>query len=70
MINLRKSYEVVAYTYDADEHCLDCTAKRFGFGFSEVHAFDTEGNPVHPVFLDQTVGDTFHCGTCREIYYY
>ena len=66
MQHLRKTYEVVAYTYDADEHCLACTVKRFG-DFSEVHAFDSEGNPVYPVFLDCAEGDTFYCGTCHEV---
>ena len=65
MIHLRKSYEVVAYTYEADKHCLACASRAFGSG--EIHASDSEGNPVNPVFLDQAEGDTFPCGTCHEI---
>ena len=64
MIHLRKSSDVVAYTYEADEHCLPCAARAFGPG--EIHAFDSEGNAVYPVFLDQAEGETFACGTCHE----
>lgn len=59
----RRSYEVVAYTYEAGEHCLACTAERFGEG--EVHAFDSEGNAVYPVFLDQTYEPSFYCDSCQ-----
>jgi hypothetical protein len=64
MMTLRKSATVVAYTYEAGEHCLDCAAGRFGLG--EIHAFDSEGNAVYPVFLDQTAGDSFTCDTCFQ----
>ena len=69
----RKSYEVVAYTYEADEHCLDCARKAWSdqiLDDGDIYATDSEGNPVHPVFLDQTTEETFACGTCRELVTY
>ena len=44
--------KVMAYTYDADYHCIDCTHLRFEG--NEEDWVDLEGNPVHPVFdLDE-----------------
>ena len=53
--------DIVAYTYEADVHCLDCARARFvgvtmaaGEELDEhgiaLSATDNEGNPVHPVF--------------------
>lgn len=47
-----KSYDVIAYTFEADLHCVDCTIKRFG-GLPEFGALDSEGNEPQPVFADQ-----------------
>ncbi len=55
---------VIAYTYEADFHCIDCTLKRAGeHGFCidstkpgtdengvPEGAIDSEGNPIYPVF--------------------
>jgi hypothetical protein len=51
---------VIAYTYDADYHCIDCTKKyvRNNEPPESVQAVldgeeeysDSEGNPIHPVF--------------------
>ncbi len=55
---------IIAYTYEADFHCHDCTLARAqagGFVFNSanmdldehgirVEATDNEGNLIHPVF--------------------
>lgn len=71
---------VVAYTYEADVHCVACTKERFGkhklaHKPSAPHDYDEhgidykqedgEGNLIHPVFsTDET--DFTHCGDCHE----
>lgn len=64
----RKSYEVVAWTYDADMHCVGCTLNAFPALRSIVndYAVDSEGNDVTPVFLDQ-IDDVYTCGTCHGV---
>lgn len=55
----RKTYEIVAWTYEADIHCLDCAEERFGPPLRisgsgrELEGIDSEGNQISPVFLDQ-----------------
>jgi len=63
----RKTYEIVGYAYDADWHCVDCTAARFGRAVYELNfeAEDSEGNPVHPILLGDLEGDEV-CGDCLE----
>ena len=71
---------VVAYTYEADVHCIHCTRQRFGkhklaHKPSAPHDYDEhgldykqedrEGNLIHPVF-DIDPNEHSHCGTCRE----
>ena len=55
---------IIAYTFEADNHCVDCTSKRFqymdfylnppaeGCDANGLHEYqvDSEGNLVHPVF--------------------
>jgi hypothetical protein len=56
---------VIAYTYEADHHCLDCTVERFQYDKQDwtdwnftaidengiyIGQKDKEGNSVHPVF--------------------
>lgn len=55
-------FDVLAYAYDADVHCLDCTGERFG---NPEHAVDSEGNEPTPLFAGQSDRE-LHCGTCRE----
>ena len=70
-MSYRKSFEVVGYAYDADLHCLDCTEKRFGvegeesFGVYGEETKDSEGNSIHPIFLDSLQGGEV-CGDCLE----
>ena len=67
------SVELVAYTYEADYHCLDCTFARFTDGdYLEwltgeqvvEQWIDNEGNPVHPVFDTDEYDTPLVCGTC------
>lgn len=68
---------IIAYTYEADFHCYDCTLDRFGIGGDiPDNAKDNEGNSVHPVFsTDETParlstedgGYDVTCGDCHCI---
>lgn len=64
---------IVAYTYEADVHCVFCTHCRFGQHIRfprdangiPLDSADREGNPVHPVFSTDERGDSLtHCGDC------
>jgi hypothetical protein len=37
---------IIAYTFEADYHCLDCTETRF----PDMEGTDSEGNSIHPLF--------------------
>jgi hypothetical protein len=71
---LMKAWKVVAYTYEADVHCVECAGDRF---FVIKHGMveddradlpeDSEGNTVQPVFASQVEGSMM-CGDCeREV---
>jgi len=55
-----KAWSIIAYTYDADYHCIHCTIKQFRQNAEwsidvDEHGIrqeieDSEGNYVHPVF--------------------
>jgi hypothetical protein len=82
---MRKSFEVVGYTYNADTHCVNCTLEyvcetnpkmaddighhmHLGIMVADEdgHVFyDSEGNEVYPIFLDQVNEDDV-CGDCGE----
>ena len=58
---------IVAYTYEADIHCVNCPQQRFG---DDVHddvntPVDREGNPVHPVFITDEITIN-HCNACSD----
>lgn len=65
---------VIGYAYDADLHCVECTEKRFGADALEADASglaeltDSEGNPLHPIFLwDENLDESACCcGDCSE----
>jgi hypothetical protein len=71
-IPLRKTYEIVGWTYEADLHCNECAEERFGppervsGSGRELHGVDNEGNEIHPIFLDQLeeFETTPVCGDC------
>ena len=66
----------IAYTYEADTHCLRCTFARFGsdeLGFPPEDARDREGNEIHPVApwdewwqTDEYPYKMLGCGTCGD----
>ena len=70
---------IIAYTYEADVHCIDCTNKRFGATPTYRIHRDNEGNLVHPVFstdewqeldegfLAENPTQYLVCGDCHEI---
>lgn len=70
---------IIAYTYEADVHCIDCTRECADVGLlkrvpplrldTDEHGIafdliDREGNPVHPVFSTDE-HDFTHCGDCH-----
>ena len=66
---------VIAYTYEADVHCVPCATSRFvaepGDLVTGSHispeARDSEGNPVHPVFSTDENPDGLTCGDCLTV---
>jgi len=70
------AYDVLAYAYDAAEHCPSCARARFGTnerGFVPEDATDSEGNHVHPLFAYDEWYDTYYlefqtltCDTCGD----
>lgn len=58
-----KTYSIIGYTYDADVYCTDCAHED---RMDKDGAEDSEGNPVHPIFISDasdTVG--YSCGKCH-----
>lgn len=51
----RKSYEIVAYTFDGDIYCLECAEDLRPTDYVELN----------PVFLDM-IESPETCGTCGE----
>jgi len=70
---------IIAYTYEADAHCIDCTDKRFGTTYPLDNQVDNEGNFVHPLYcidewfeldaghVEENPIQYLACGTCHEI---
>ena len=67
------SFEIIAYTYEADCHCLECTRKRFGSetnsSYEQQGITDNEGNNIHPIFAGDEIRSGTACGDCFEIIY-
>ena len=66
--------KIIAYTYDADVHCVCCTQMRFAEARRDwsadehnipYEAQDSDGNNIHPVFSTDEDNYT-HCGTCDD----
>jgi hypothetical protein len=62
---------IIAWTYEADTHCVDCAYERFGDTLGAVDALDREGNEPQPVFSGDEWWEpsdpycqTLHCGDC------
>ena len=70
---------IIAYTYEADTHCIDCTNKRFGATPTYRIHRDNEGNLIDVVlsidewqeldegFLAENPTQYLVCGDCHEI---
>jgi len=62
------AFRIVAYTYEADIHCVDHAESRFGMQEGKYwvreSATDSEGNRVHPVFTSDHDGDNL--ATCGD----
>ena len=75
--------QIVAYTFEADIHCPDCTAERAAVGLLtrepplrqpvDEHGLtadlvDREGNPIRPVFSTDAFGAVVpHCSECGAL---
>lgn len=71
-------HDPIAYTFEADYHCPDCTLERFGRDsrgdIAGEGAEDAEGNPIGAVFPwdewfepTESGPQTLACGTCGEV---
>ncbi len=62
------SVRILGYDYEADHHCVDCAEDRFPLEeqgrWIDEDAVDAEGNPVHPIFSTDEVGEDEVCGDC------
>lgn len=62
--------QVIAYAYDADHHCLDCTLDSFP-GFNEGNSDeyrDSEGNEIHPLFdTDEWYANDIYEGNSKAV---
>ena len=58
---------IIAYTYEADIQCPNCTRNRFGDAVDDDlnPPVDQEGNPIHPVFMTDEI-DINNCGICGD----
>ena len=72
--------KTIAYTYEADVHCIKCTHKTFGEIFSKMSQLsdyflpdDREGNRIQALFSTEaivsgrSVTQYLACGDCHEI---
>ena len=68
---------VTGYTYEADNHCVDCAKERFQGSASEspenvdangipYDIEDAEGNTIGAMFPDSETDYTVFCGDCGE----
>jgi len=67
MLPLRKTYEIIAYAYEAGLHCPDCSVKRFPRLLESAHTWieDHEGNAITPYTLGDAQEDDY-CDDCRK----
>lgn len=70
---------IIGYTYEADMHCPDCTARAWAAGRLKsglpgakldehtlpMDMIDREGNTVRPIFITDELAAAEHCGDCR-----
>lgn len=66
--------KIIAHTYDADTHCVDCAKDRAFDAFDKerdehgvpMNCADSEGNPVHPVLSTDEQLEPLFCGDRGE----
>ena len=61
-----KLYQVIGYSFDADQHCIVCAEGHFGPAvlYPDTTCTDSEGNPVHPIFAGDDGASEEVCGDC------
>ena len=59
------STDIVAYSYDAAIHCVECTMNKFNN--NPDNAEDSEGNPIHPVFASDEGWENDCCDDCSKL---
>lgn len=63
------SVYIIAFTYEADLHCVECAVERFGKQVlhSSEGLADSEGNEPHPLFSTDEHDENVRCGTCGDL---
>lgn len=63
--------DILAFTYEADYHCISCAIKKFGEKVlkTSIGLEDSEGNEPHPVFSTDEYESDSVCGTCDVLIY-
>jgi len=69
---------IIAYTYEADYHCVACARKRFAIKRTgtvnvdcndiPIEQQDCEGNTIGVIFATDP-DETIHCGDCHGLIY-
>lgn len=61
------SSSIVAWTFDADYHCIACAEQRYPqLAIFNAVVLDREGNECHPVFSWEEGWEDSGCGDCHE----
>ena len=64
-VPFRKTFEIVAWDYEAGLHCNACAYDRFKeLLTSEEVPLDKDGGPVRPILLKDVSGEEYHCSDC------
>lgn len=59
------NHDPIAYAYDADVHCPECAAERFGDKLDDPKTEDSEGNTLGVMFSwDEGSERGTYCGDC------
>ena len=57
---------IIGYAFDADLHCIDCTAQIFAGDLDFEKVKDMEGNLIHPIWNIDEDSEKEYCGDCLE----
>ena len=67
---MSKSWDIVAWTADADSFCEACFISIYGeTATTDENATDREGNPFHPIFDCHLDDSDVVCGKCFGVIY-